>query len=70
MLQASLWGDGDAALDDTDYLRDGGEFSHPQPGEASDSEASHVTRFRKRIKALIGVCYPWIHATNEGIFSN
>ncbi|KAJ8616223.1 hypothetical protein MRB53_035595 [Persea americana] len=66
ILQASLWGEADTALDDAGYFQVGGEFSH-LPREGSDSEPSRVARFRKRIKAIIGVCYPWIHATNEGL---
>lgn len=69
ILQASLWGEADTALDDAAYFQVGGEFSQP-PREGSDSEPSRVARFRKRIKEIIGVCYPWIHATNEGISLN
>ncbi|XP_077252780.1 peroxin-12 isoform X2 [Tasmannia lanceolata] len=66
MLQASLWGHGDAQLDNADYFLSGGEISNV-PTEASDASASRATRIKKRIEAIIGACYPWIHATNEGL---
>ncbi|XP_058094800.1 peroxisome biogenesis protein 12 isoform X2 [Magnolia sinica] len=66
MLQASLWGHGDRTFDDNNYFVNGEEIS-PVPMEALGAEVSRATRIRKRIEAIIGACYPWIHATNEGL---
>ncbi|KAG0549251.1 hypothetical protein BDA96_01G239100 [Sorghum bicolor] len=35
--------------------------------EPTTGEMSNLTRFKKNFVSLIGVCYPWIHATNEGL---
>ncbi|XP_010264914.1 PREDICTED: peroxisome biogenesis protein 12 [Nelumbo nucifera] len=64
-LQATLWGNDDASFGDVDYF-DGGETSVARRG-LLDPEASNWTRIRKRIEAIIGVCYPWLHAGNEGM---
>ncbi|KAK9292278.1 hypothetical protein L1049_020242 [Liquidambar formosana] len=64
-LQASLWGhDGDRFVD-ADYF-DGGDNSLVSTG-ALDVEASVRTRLIKRIRKIIGACYPWIHAGSEGL---
>ncbi|XP_010934246.1 peroxisome biogenesis protein 12 [Elaeis guineensis] len=65
-LQASLWGHDDARFDDTDFLLDQGESSHSQV-EAFGVEGSHMMHVKKRIMSVIACCYPWIHATNEGL---
>lgn len=57
-LQASLWGN------DVDFL-DQDEISSRQ-AEASSGEGSSMMRIKKKLMAVIGACYPWIHATNEG----
>ncbi|KAF9623254.1 hypothetical protein IFM89_000743 [Coptis chinensis] len=64
-LQASLWGPSDVRFDDSDYF-DSGETSHVTSGTLS-SEGSRWTHIQKRIEAIIGACYPWIHAGNEGL---
>lgn len=63
-LQASLWGHGDDRFNDNDYS-DGGDNSFVSTS-GSDMEVSARTRLTKRIKKIVGVCYPWIHAGNEG----
>ncbi|KAJ6851970.1 peroxisome biogenesis protein 12 [Iris pallida] len=65
-LQASIWGNGDAGLDESGYFLDQGVTSLA-PLEAVSLEGSSMTSIRKKIVAIIGACYPWIHATNEGL---
>lgn len=62
-LQASLWGHVDDRLNENDYS--GGD-DHSFASSASNMEGSARTTLTKRIKKVIGVCYPWIHAGNEG----
>ncbi|KAF6156255.1 hypothetical protein GIB67_030258 [Kingdonia uniflora] len=64
-LQASLWGPGDTRFDDDDYF-DGSEASNVRTGDMS-VEVSRLTCIRKKIEAVIGSCYPWIHAGTEGL---
>lgn len=64
-LQASLWGHGDDRFNDNDYS-DGGDNSFVSTS-GSDMEVSARTRLTKRIQKIVGVCYPWIHAGNEGL---
>ncbi|CAL9160101.1 unnamed protein product [Musa hybrid cultivar] len=65
-LQASLWGHDDVRLDDADFLLDQGEISHGQI-QASSEAGSITLDLKRKIKTIIGACYPWIHATNEGL---
>ena len=65
-LQASLWGHDEARLDETDYFLDQGEVSDTRV-EPSSVEGSSLMHLKKKIMAIIGACYPLIHATNEGI---
>ncbi|KAK1307708.1 Peroxisome biogenesis protein 12 [Acorus calamus] len=61
-LQASLWGN-----DDTNYfINEGGEFTHERQ-EPSTAETSNMAGLKKRMKAIVTACYPWLHATNEGL---
>lgn len=64
-LQASLWGRDDERFDDADIIDR--EENTLSLSENSDSEASARTRLRKRIQKLIGACYPWLHASSEGM---
>lgn len=64
-LQASLWGHGDQRFDDIDII-DREENSLLLSG-SSDAEASVRTRLVKRIQKVIGACYPWLHASSEGM---
>lgn len=63
-LQASLWGHVDDRLNENDYS--GGDDHSFASSTASDRGESARTTLAKRIKRIIGVCYPWIHAGNEG----
>ncbi|GAV82998.1 Pex2_Pex12 domain-containing protein/zf-C3HC4_2 domain-containing protein [Cephalotus follicularis] len=64
-LQASLWGPGDDRFDDVDYF-DGGEGSLASSGSLN-AETSVGTRLTKKIQKVIAACYPWVHATSEGL---
>lgn len=66
MLQASLWGSNETRLDDTDFTLDQGEISNARV-EPLRGEGSSMVQIKKKIMAVIGACYPWIHATNEGL---
>ncbi|KAJ4803267.1 hypothetical protein LUZ62_015833 [Rhynchospora pubera] len=65
-LQASLWGNDEPRLDEAGFLLDQGETSAQSVGRSS-ANSSSMTRFRKKISALVAFFYPWIHATNEGL---
>ena len=65
-LQASLRGNNDETLRDSDYFN-GGE--HALVGGAnSNVEVTIRARFANRIQKIIFACYPWLHATSEGTF--
>ncbi|KAI8007649.1 Peroxisome biogenesis protein 12 [Camellia lanceoleosa] len=64
-LRTSLWGDGDERFDDADNL-DGSGNSFVSTSR-SDVEASVATHLKKRIQKIVGACYPWLHAGNEGL---
>lgn len=66
-LQASLWGTDEPRLDEAGFLLDQGDISTRAVGR-TNSDMSSATPFRKKITALVAVCYPWIHATNEGSY--
>ncbi|XP_059665717.1 peroxisome biogenesis protein 12 [Cornus florida] len=64
-LQASLWGHDDERFDDADYLGGAGNsFVSTGGSDVASSSSSHLM---KRIQKIIGACYPWIHAGNEGL---
>lgn len=65
-LQASLWAHDDTRLGDTDYLLDRREISPVSDGDMVVEESS-LMQAKRKIMAVIGACYPSIHATNEGI---
>ena len=60
-LQATLWGDENGGYDDT-----GGDYS-PVSMPSSDAGASVTVRITKRVQKIVGFCYPWLHASTEGI---
>ncbi|KDP23725.1 hypothetical protein JCGZ_23558 [Jatropha curcas] len=62
-LQSSLWGD-DAIFENFDSHR--GEDPLVSRGTA-DEQATVRVRLAKRIQKIIFACYPWIHATSEGL---
>ncbi|KAJ0967517.1 hypothetical protein J5N97_024434 [Dioscorea zingiberensis] len=65
-LQASLWAADDTRLGDTDYLLDQSETSPASSGDMV-VEGSSLMRLKRKIMAVMCACYPWIHATNEGL---
>lgn len=64
-LQASLWGHGEDSLDNLDYAT-GGEDVVVSVG-TSNADRSIRTHLMKRIQKIVGACYPWIHASCEGL---
>ncbi|KAJ9180015.1 hypothetical protein P3X46_008323 [Hevea brasiliensis] len=64
-LQASLWGDGDETFGDADYF-DRREGSLVSRG-TMDAEATVRSRLTKRLQKIVFACYPWLHATSEGL---
>ncbi|KAM7251930.1 hypothetical protein ACFE04_023813 [Oxalis oulophora] len=65
-LQASLWQPHDVTFNEADTLHIGGETSIVSQ-QTSDSETSLRIQLLKKIKKLVAICYPWIHATSEGL---
>ncbi|KAJ6422727.1 PEROXISOME BIOGENESIS PROTEIN 12 [Salix koriyanagi] len=59
-LQASLWGNGDETVEDAEYVS-GGESS------LVSREATIRSRLMKKIQKIMFVCYPWLHASSEGM---
>eukprot|EP00258_Populus_trichocarpa_P030773 XP_024446792.1 peroxisome biogenesis protein 12 isoform X1 [Populus trichocarpa] len=59
-LQASLWGNGDETVEDAEYFS-GGEAS------LVSRETTIRARLMKKIQKILFVCYPWLHASNEGM---
>ncbi|KAG6737418.1 hypothetical protein POTOM_058938 [Populus tomentosa] len=59
-LQASLWGNGDETIEDAEYF---------SAGEASlvSRETTIRARLMKKIQKIMFVCYPWLHASSEGM---
>ncbi|KAL9379239.1 hypothetical protein Peur_027721 [Populus x canadensis] len=64
-LQASLWGNGDEAVEDAEYFS-GGDASLVS-GETLDAEATIRARLTKKIQKIVFSCYPWLHASSEGM---
>lgn len=64
-LQASLWGHDDERFDDVDII--GREEDSLIPRGTSDAGLSVRTRLVKKIQKIIGACYPWVHASSEGV---
>ncbi|KAL2567133.1 hypothetical protein GLYMA_19G247700v4 [Glycine max] len=54
-LQATLWGD------ETEH-----DYS-PVSVPTSDAGAPVTTRVAKRVQRILGFCYPWLHASAEGL---
>ncbi|KAJ6951614.1 peroxisome biogenesis protein 12 isoform X1 [Populus alba x Populus x berolinensis] len=59
-LQASLWGNGDETVEDAEYFS-GGEAS------LVSRETTIRARLMKKIQKIMFVCYPWLHASSEGM---
>nr|KYP42738.1 Peroxisome assembly protein 12 [Cajanus cajan] len=60
-LQATLWGDESQGYDDGR----GGFQQDYSP--SSGAGASVTTRLAKRAQRFVGICYPWLHASTEGL---
>ncbi|CAA6673300.1 unnamed protein product [Spirodela intermedia] len=65
-LQASLWGNDDVTFDDSGTYVGQAEAAHGGT-DVVGPELSSITRIKKQVSAFIGACYPWIHASNEGL---
>ena len=64
-LQASLWGDDDGRFNDTGVI--GREEDSLIPRGPFDAASSVRVRLAKKIQKIIGACYPWVHASSEGM---
>lgn len=64
-LQASLWGNEDGRFDNLEYF-DGVEDSVVS-SSTSDADLTTRTRLKKKIQKIVGACFPWIHASTEGL---
>ncbi|MED6131130.1 ubiquitin-protein ligase peroxin 12, variant 2 [Stylosanthes scabra] len=65
-LQATLWGDDqNEGFDATLSFEEDSPLSRATLD--SDSNASLRERLRKRLQKIVGFCYPWLHATTEGL---
>ncbi|KAE8720979.1 Peroxisome bioproteinsis protein 12 [Hibiscus syriacus] len=64
-LQASLWGPGDERFENVDYYVEGEASIASRT--STEAETTIRTRLAKNIQKIIGLCYPWIHATTEGL---
>lgn len=62
-LQASLWGDSDERFDN-DYVSGGNNSFGSR--NSSNVEESARARCITRLRKIVGACYPWLHAGNEG----
>ncbi|RZC22405.1 Peroxisome biogenesis protein 12 isoform C [Glycine soja] len=60
-LQATLWGDETQGFDDGR-----GDYS-PVSTLTSDAAASISMRIANRVQRIVGFCYPWLHASTEGL---
>ncbi|KAF2287583.1 hypothetical protein GH714_001399 [Hevea brasiliensis] len=58
-------GDGDETFGDADYF-DRREGSLVSRG-TMDAEATVRSRLTKRLQKIVFACYPWLHATSEGL---
>lgn len=64
-LRASLWGNEDSGFDNLEYF-DGGEDSVVS-SSSSDADTTTGSRLMKKIQKIVGACFPWIHASTEGL---
>ena len=64
-LQASLWGHDDERFNDVDI--NSREEDSLIPRGSSDAASSVRAHLTKKIQKIIGACYPWVHASIEGM---
>ncbi|KAK7285889.1 hypothetical protein RJT34_20674 [Clitoria ternatea] len=62
-LQASLWGDDENDDGRGAFESDSSLLSTP----TSDASSSVTTPIAKRFQRIVGFCYPWLHASAEGL---
>lgn len=64
-LQASLWGDDNERFDNAEIYDVRGDLVVPT--RALRVEASVRARVINKFQKIVGACYPWLHASSEGI---
>eukprot|EP01018_Ginkgo_biloba_P021343 Gb_06721 [translate_table: standard] len=64
MLQAALWGRGDADIFEADFIAEQAETTNLIT-EVQHQQDSRSRRILKKMKTFLAGCYPWIHAANE-----
>ncbi|XP_057863209.1 peroxisome biogenesis protein 12 isoform X2 [Cryptomeria japonica] len=66
MLQAALWGRGDSNMFEGDSFSDNVEDTSTI-SELQEQDTTRSNQIVKKMKAFLASCYPWIHATQEGL---
>ncbi|XP_010549665.1 PREDICTED: peroxisome biogenesis protein 12 [Tarenaya hassleriana] len=64
-LRASLWGTGGQGFDEADFFEV--EESVIPRDISANEEVSVRLQLARKIQKFIAACYPWIHATGEGL---
>lgn len=63
-LQASLWGHGNDRYDEISFTDEGDSAFVSTSGSVAEGSGRTM---RTRMQKIIGACYPWLHAGNEGL---
>ncbi|XP_022996952.1 peroxisome biogenesis protein 12 [Cucurbita maxima] len=63
-LQASLWGDDNERFNDSEVYDVRGDLV---PTRTLRVEASVRERVMNKFQKIVGACYPWLHASSEGL---
>ncbi|KGN61284.1 peroxisome biogenesis protein 12 [Cucumis sativus] len=64
-LQASLWGDDNEGFNDAEIYEVRGD--NVVPTRTLGVETSVRARVMKKFQKIVGSCYPWLHASSEGL---
>ncbi|CAA7041135.1 unnamed protein product [Microthlaspi erraticum] len=64
-LRESLWGNEDQGFDEADFFT--GEESIVTREPSGNQELTVRGQLATKIKKFIAICYPWIHASSEGL---
>ncbi|KAL0551932.1 hypothetical protein IC582_011025 [Cucumis melo] len=64
-LQASLWGDDNEGFNDAEIYEVRGD--HVVPTRTLGVETLLRARVMKKFQKIVGSCYPWLHASSEGL---
>lgn len=64
-LQASLWGDDNEGFNDAEIYEVRGDSVVPT--RTLGVETSVRARVIKKLQKIVGSCYPWLHASSEGL---